>query len=387
MQVNQTNDSAKSEYENALKTIKEIVQRVYDRVCFVDAAIPDFFDADSTLNTAVLSEEQVRNIRIAQASNAAVIDMRMIKEYIARLENLGPIPVGQELQALPAAVSPEPTPAPLVAATAAMAEAAKNVPPQRQTAPPPRRQVPQRPAVVTAEQQSLNEEKMRALQQVAAEQAEQQRQARERAAEQARQRQEAEQAAAAQEQQRMQELVQQHQHVQEAPGQIAAPAKTPIKPKPQPTKVTATARVLTAYERLMLPDVSPLTHMFAPSPWFPMGQGEITVGSEEKFGKWFEKTTVDVTDFNNAVRLPSGFYGKTENGPQFAVIRLNTCVAVWNFGFGPEDVYIFHSVMNPTPADLVFRPICACASSAVRRFLIEIGEVYGIKRDAMVIES
>lgn len=361
------------------ETIKEIIERSYQRARFVDLALAEVFDADSTLGIDALSPEQVKSLRAVQASGSLVIDLRNLSEYLLKVTSANVSVTGENVEA---GSLPLPPAAQAVRATEA---------PKPQVAPPPRRQVPQR-QTNTTDAAKINQEKLESLQRIAAEQAQAQAAAQQQAAEQRQQRllQQEQEERARQEAIEAQRLIEEQQ-AQEQAAQAPAPAATPVPaPKPvqanAPRQVAGAARVLSAYERLMLPDNSPLTFMFAPSPWLPNGQGDFTIGSSE-FGDWYKSKQIDVTNFEDTVRLPSGFYGESENGPMYAVIRLNTCIAVWNFGYGPNDLHIFHSIMNPKPEDLTFRPVHACASSALRRFLEELGKVYGVSRNALVVES
>ena len=361
-----------------LDTIKEIIERSYQRARFVDLALADVFDADSTLGYDALSEEQVKSLRAVQASNSLVIDLRNLSEYLQKTTAIAASNASQEPNEKQAQLLPK------AAAVVSAPEASAQV------APPPRRQVPQRQTNTDAAK--INSEKLASLQRIAAEQAQAQANAQQQAAEQRQQRlqqqqQEERARLEAIEAQRQLEEQQAQQAQIEQEAAAAAAAAAAVKPASvnQPRQVAGAARVLSAYERLMLPDNSPLTFMFAPSPWLPNGQGNFTIGSSE-FGEWYKGKQIDVTNFEDTVRLPSGFYGESDNGPKYAVIRLSTCIAVWNFGYGPEDLYIFHSVMNPKPEDLTFRPVHACASSALRRVLEELGKVYGVSRNALIVE-
>lgn len=178
-------------------------------------------------------------------------------------------------------------------------------------------------------------------------------------------------------------------------GEPVASLPAPVSPsaKEVPSKqVDKKLRVATAYERLVTPEISPLTKMFAAAPWFHHGVGTVTVGSTE-FGGWHEDHDPMDKPFERQARLPSGFYGKVDMGegviaPKYVVIRNQTTILIWNFalGLGCHSIFIFHSVLNPKDTDKVFRVAESCSTSTLRRVLEEFEQVWGYSSGAMVVE-
>lgn len=347
------------------KNAAEVLARCVKRLSFLESFFSKHYDVDSFLGDEALSDAQIDAVRASQAVGAFSKDIKQLHSYF------------DSRQVKTEAVQPVPT-------QIAGLGTAK----------------PATPASKTVTLSPTDAAKKQALLQKASDMSKQSAEAQQRVNEQLEQQQRNQQALAAT---REQERVQREQQLQQTRAveqerreaiRAAIPTATSVSAaKPQVADtiddkgrrhLSGVARVLTAYERLMS-EHSPLYLLFAPSPWFPQGRGALTVGSS-KFGDYHPNFTPDVTNWEATSRLPSGFYGNADGLPTHAVIRLHTTMLVWDFKFGPENMYIFHSVMNPTPEDNKFRAVSTCTTSTLRRVLIELNEAYGVSVNATVVE-
>lgn len=115
---------------------------------------------------------------------------------------------------------------------------------------------------------------------------------------------------------------------------------------------------------------SPLLDIFAPAPWLPNGRGTVTVGSPGF--QWYKNTDPFATDSNTRATLPSGFFGGEER-PLFVVIRLETCILVWNFAMDPESMLVYMAQVSDTdPENLRWFKPSELSSSFTRRLVQEL---------------
>lgn len=359
-----------------MTALQETVAQAHKRSTYLSERLADLLGIRDLLMKEDLTPEETEAMRVHQLASTLVSDLSLLSNYYnAQIDTATKYTqTNQEAAPSPAieSVNKEQVPPSMAPAVA-----------------PPARRAPGASSSAATSSRS-NEERLIALNNRAREMAEQTRIAEQKQRErQQAQREAAEKAAAekaAREEQEQKDREEAAKKAASAQARAQAPAVN--KPARPTTVITAKPRVLNAYERLMSPEHSPLIKFFAPSPWFPQGRGTVTVGSVEEFGEWHQGHEVDVTDFNRTVTLPSGFYGDNNGMPAVAVIRLKTTVLVWRFSFDEGSAHLFFSTMNPTPEDLQFRVLETCSSSAIRRCLQELGEVYGMEvNSALVVES
>lgn len=114
--------------------------------------------------------------------------------------------------------------------------------------------------------------------------------------------------------------------------------KQPLTPPPPPENSLG---ILESLE-------SPLVEIFAPAPWFPNGKGYVTVGS--KGFKWYKETDPYVSSDIVRGTLPTGFYSG-EDRPTKIVLRLETCILVWDFNLNVEHMLVYMAGVSDTKAE------------------------------------
>lgn len=144
-----------------------------------------------------------------------------------------------------------------------------------------------------------------------------------------------------------------------------------VRGEPAPT---TNLRVLTAYDRLMNPAFSPLTRIFAPSPWFPVGTGKITVGSEG-YTKWHQNVSIASREtFKDKATLPQAFYGEVAGAwPEHVVIRLRDAILIWNFSFEEGSLLMYKMGLEEK-----FAPVEVMTASTLRSVIDQLHDAYGL---------
>jgi hypothetical protein len=136
--------------------------------------------------------------------------------------------------------------------------------------------------------------------------------------------------------------------------------KQPLAPPPPPENSLG---ILESME-------SPLVEIFASGPWFPEGKGRVTVGS--KGFDWYKNTDPFTRDDYARAGLPTGFYWG-EARPTQVVLRLETCILVWDFNLNVENMLVYIAGVSDVVTGTVrWLKGCELSASLSARFVRDL---------------